>query len=127
MIKQVIVMRKDLNMRKGKMCAQAAHASLKVFFDKMQFIAENEARICNITPQMKEWMEGVFTKIVVGCSSKEELFDVHDLATNAGIPTALICDSGATEFKGVPTYTCVAVGPADAEEVDKITGGFALL
>lgn len=127
MIKQVIVMRKDLNMRKGKMCAQAAHASMKVFFEKMQFIADDEARVCNITPQMKEWMEGIFTKIVVGCNSQNELFDVHEKATNAGIPTALICDSGATEFNGVPTYTCVAVGPADAEDVDKITGGFSLL
>ena len=33
-VKQVIVLRKDLNMRKGKMVAQGAHASMKVFFDR---------------------------------------------------------------------------------------------
>jgi peptidyl-tRNA hydrolase len=32
MIKQMIVMRKDLNMRKGKMCAKATHASMAVLF-----------------------------------------------------------------------------------------------
>lgn len=34
-VKQVLVMRKDLNCRKGKIASQCAHASLKVFFDKM--------------------------------------------------------------------------------------------
>ena len=37
-IKQVIVVRKDLNMRKGKMCAQVAHASLKIFLDRIGYI-----------------------------------------------------------------------------------------
>ena len=34
-IKQVIIVRKDLNMRKGKIAAQVAHAAMKVILDKM--------------------------------------------------------------------------------------------
>ena len=40
-IKQVIVMRTDLHMRKGKMIAQGAHASMKVFFDQMQDVGDS--------------------------------------------------------------------------------------
>lgn len=126
-IKQVIVIRKDLNMRKGKMAAQASHASMKVFFDKMQFVGETETRICNLTPEMVEWMQGSFTKVVVGCADEKELFAIKAACNDANIPSALICDMGATEFHGVPTNTCVAVGPADSEAIDKITGGFPLL
>lgn len=33
MLKQIIVMRNDLNMRKGKMIAQGAHASIVLYPD----------------------------------------------------------------------------------------------
>ena len=127
MIKQVIVMRKDLNMRKGKMCAQAAHASMKVWFDRMTVCADDAVRVGGLTPEMISWAQGIFTKIVVGCDTERDLFDVIAAAREANLPAALITDCGATEFNGVPTNTCVAVGPAEAEVIDKITGGFKLL
>jgi PTH2 family peptidyl-tRNA hydrolase len=34
-VKQVIIIRKDLNMRKGKMIAQGNHASMGVIFNYM--------------------------------------------------------------------------------------------
>lgn len=125
--KMVIVMRKDLNMRKGKMCAQASHASMKVFFDKIHHYTEDGCVIMNLSPDMISWMQGIFTKIVVGCDTERDLFDVIAAARDANLPAALITDCGATEFNGVPTHTCVAVGPAEAEVIDKITGGFKLL
>lgn len=126
-IKMVIVVRKDLNMRKGKIAAQVAHAAMKVFFDKIQYMGDNEMKIANITPEMIEWVQGTFTKVVVGCNSERELFDVKEAANNANLPSALITDCGFTEFHGVPTHTCVAVGPAKAEDIDKITGTFKLI
>lgn len=138
--KMVIVIRKDLNMRKGKMAAQASHASMKVFFDKMYFVGEANAgqeqlgQLFNtfFTPAMLEWLtweEGKpgFTKIVVSCEGEEELKKIEALANEAGIPNAIILDNGLTEFGGVKTYTCIALGPDDAEKIDKITGGYPLL
>jgi PTH2 family peptidyl-tRNA hydrolase len=68
-----------------------------------------------------------FVKICVGCDSEAELLELHEKAKAAGLPVGLIQDNGTTEFHGVPTYTCLAIGPAKSEEIDKITGHLTLL
>lgn len=135
MIKQVIVIRTDLNMRKGKMIAQGAHASMKVFFDRIistlesyeGFAKEYDHYKCKFTDSMIQWMEGSFTKIVVGCSSEEELFELQKKADELKIVNAIILDNGATEFHGEKTFTCIAIGPDLSEKIDKITGHLKLL
>jgi PTH2 family peptidyl-tRNA hydrolase len=124
--KQVIVMRKDLNMRKGKMIAQGAHASLKVFTDRRRDVDEETFAIA-LTPAMAAWLTGRFTKVCVSVTSEAELDAVVERARAANIPVALIVDSGKTEFHGQPTKTCCAVGPAWSDEVDAITGELPLL
>jgi len=76
---------------------------------------------------MATWMTGRFAKICVGVTSEAELDDVMARARAAGLPCALIVDAGRTEFHGVPTKTCCAVGPAYADEIDAITGMLPLL
>lgn len=120
-VKQVILVRKDLKMRRGKEMAQVAHASMKVFFDRNNSEFTTSLRI-PLTPDMEEWVQGLFTKIVLYVSSEEDLLKAYELAQAAGIPTALITDAGLTEFNGVPTRTTCALGPAQASEIDKITG-----
>ena len=127
--KQVIVMRKDLNMRKGKMIAQGAHASMKVLLDARTAPTapgDTELTIA-ITPAMAQWLGGRFTKVCVSVDSEAALDEVCRRAAEAGVPHAVIVDSGKTEFHGVPTKTCAAVGPAWADEVDAITGALGLL
>ena len=113
--KQVIVIRKDLGMRAGKMCAQAAHASTKA-------ILENQTH-----PNMKAWLADKFTKIVVRVESEPELFEIYQKAQAAELITSLILDAGLTEFDGVPTYTCIAIGPALDDDLKSITGHLKLL
>jgi len=124
--KQVIVMRKDLGMRKGKMIAQGAHASLKVLTDRGRASDEHTFTI-DLTPAMTAWLTGRFTKVCVSVDSEEALDAVVARAQAANVPVALIVDSGKTEFHGVPTKTCCAVGPAWADEVDAVTGELPLL
>jgi PTH2 family peptidyl-tRNA hydrolase len=125
--KQVIVMRKDLGMRKGKMIAQGAHASLKVLVDRRR--ASDDDTVCTIdlTPEMAAWLGGRFTKVCVGVESEAALDEVVARARAAKVPVAVIVDAGKTEFHGIPTKTCCAVGPAWTDEVDAITGELALL
>jgi PTH2 family peptidyl-tRNA hydrolase len=125
--KQVIVMRKDLGMRKGKMIAQGAHASLKVLTDRRVASTSAETFAIELTPAMAAWLGGRFTKVCVSVDSEAALDAVVARARAANVPVALIVDAGKTEFHGVPTKTCCAVGPAWADEVDAITGELPLL
>ena len=125
--KQVIVMRKDLGMRKGKMIAQGAHASLKVLTDRRRSGSDAETFTLDVTPAMAAWLGGRFTKVCVSVDSEAALDAVVERAKAAHVPVALIVDAGKTEFHGVPTKTCCAIGPAWTEEVDAITGELPLL
>ena len=120
--KQVIVMRKDLNMRKGKMIAQGAHASLGAVL----LISEDVEHLSWRLPY-KLWLEGTFTKVCVSVNDEATLMDVYDAAQALDIPVKLITDAGHTEFHGVPTKTCLAIGPYWADEIDKITRDLPLL
>lgn len=129
--KQVIVIRKDLKMRKGKMCAQAAHASMKVLLDNMS--VSDRPGVCSWTLTsfksypMHQWLEGAFTKIVVSVDSEDELFELEQKAEDAGILCAMITDAGKTEFHGEPTNTALAIGPEWASKLEPITGELKLL
>jgi peptidyl-tRNA hydrolase, PTH2 family len=132
-IKQVIVMRKEYeingqkqSIRKGKMIAQGAHASMKVFFDRITNLSETEMTT-NITAEMFEWINNSFAKICCYVNTEDELLAIYNSALSAGIPAAIIQDSGRTEFHGIPTYTAVAIGPDHADKVDQITGKLPLL
>lgn len=119
--KQVIVMRKDLNMRKGKMVAQGAHASLKAILD----VSKSEQK--NSKGAFEDWIEGRFTKVCLSVNSEKEMLELYQKAKDKGLISSLITDAGLTEFSGVPTKTCIAIGPNWSDEIDQITGHLSLL
>ena len=123
--KQTIVLRKDLNMRKGKMVAQGAHASLRAILKLGS--ADGNNFVIPLDERLAPWLLGRFKKICVSVSSEAELLAVHEKARALGLITALIQDAGLTEFGGVPTYTAVAVGPDREDRVDEVTGTLPLL
>lgn len=126
-LKQIIVMRTDLGMRKGKMIAQGCHASLQVIIDAMHRDHEDHVTI-EMTNAMHEWAFGSsFTKICVRVESEEELDNIFRQAQDAGIVSSLVVDSGRTEFHGVPTKTCCAIGPDLSSKIDPITRDLKLL
>lgn len=133
-VKQVIVMRNDLGMRKGKMIAQGAHASISFLTHKMRtaLVQTEESwttkfMVEELTEAEQSWIEGAFTKVCVRVDSEEDLVAVHEVALAAGLTSKLITDSGLTEFAGVPTKTCCAIGPDFVEAIDKVTGHLVLL
>jgi PTH2 family peptidyl-tRNA hydrolase len=121
-IKQVIVMRNDLGMRKGKMVAQGAHASIAFLTRRIQ-----TSEILQLTPAELEWINGIFAKVCVKVNSEQELLDIYEQAKAAGLETHLITDRGLTEFHGQSTHTCVGIGPDFAEKIDAITGHLSLM
>jgi len=123
--KQVIVIRKDLNMRKGKMVAQGAHASMAAILRLAS--REGDNLVIPLDARIEPWLTGRFTKICVSVNSEAELLAIHEKAKANGLVTSLILDAGLTEFGGIPTHTAVAVGPDLAATVDLITGALPLL
>jgi PTH2 family peptidyl-tRNA hydrolase len=130
--KQVIIIRKDLNMRKGKMVAQGAHASMAALLDLFEKEDVDDScyrlkALLNYDWPASKWLEKSFTKICVYVNSEDELLQLYAKAKEKWMLCSLIKDNGTTEFNGIPTYTSVAIGPDEASRIDEITGDLPLL
>lgn len=119
-IKQCIVIRKDLSMRRGKEIAQGSHAS-------MAFMVENRrGNLITLDGLETLWLQGGQTKITTKVDSEEELLEVFENAKAAGLKAYLITDLGHTEFNGTLTNTAIAIGPNYADQIDKVTAHLKL-
>ena len=135
--KQVIVMRRDLKMRKGKIAAQAGHACVEATL--MAIVREGRAGQIRATDgwaflehaesdcsALTDWFDAGVAKICVYVDGEEALLDVAQQGREAGFAVSLIRDAGHTEFHGEPTFTCLAFEPLPADKIDPITGGLPL-
>lgn len=113
-MKQVIVIRKDLKMRRGKEIAQGSHASMAFLLKK------------GGNKNMEEWIKTGQAKVCLQAHSEKELLELYQEALNKGLEAHIITDAGRTEFGGVPTKTCIAIGPNKDEEINKVTGHLKL-
>ena len=127
-VKQVIIIRKDLGMRRGKEIAQGAHAAMAFLTHRMSFGPDRNTTWLGgrLSQAEYEWVTGNFRKITVRVDSAEELDEVVRAAREAGLVVEVITDSGLTEFGGVPTVTCAAIGPDYDEKIDPVTGHLKL-
>ena len=125
-VKQVIVVRKDLKMRKGKVAAQVAHAAMKFILDNNEAERGGELHV-SLNESEVMWMTGSFTKAIVGVDSENALRDLIFMARLHDVEVHSITDEGRTEFDGVPTLTCAAFGPDNVEILDEITGHLKLI
>lgn len=130
-VKQVIVIRSDLGMRRGKSIAQGAHASIAWLTGRLvTFSVPDKQGTVGVKGYLNEvehaWVRGNFRKICVRVRSEQELLDIVKAAEDAGLTVELIRDSGLTEFHGVETATAAAIGPDFDERIDPVTGELEL-
>ena len=112
-MKQVIIIRKDLGMEKGKIAAQAAHASLQAYKK-----ADSKAR--------ELWESSGAKKVILRVDTLKELEELHNQARKAKLPCVIIRDAGKTQVAS-GSLTALGIGPADENKVDKITGNLKML
>lgn len=112
-LKQVIVVRNDLKMPKGKLAAQVAHGSVQAVMHCDKKIVE-------------QWSKQGMKKSVLKVDSEKELRDLLMNAKNDGLSCGLINDAGRT-FLNPGTTTVLGIGPDEEEKIDKITGHLKLL
>lgn len=141
--KQMIVMRRDLRMRKGKIAAQAGHACVEATLMALA----REGRLSEVrlalgedgqpswvylddegTPAtaLSDWFDAGVAKVCVYVDGEEALLDLAERGRELGFLVALIRDAGYTEFHGEPTYTCLAFEPLRGEQIDPLTGDLPL-
>ena len=120
-VKQVIVMRKDLNMSKGKMVTQGAHASIAFL---THLIRGYNGESLLLSKAEKEWVHGTFFKVCVGVNDEKELLDIGYNAVMLGLSVKYIEET--TGFDK-PTVTCLAIGPDYSSKIDPVTKHLKLL
>jgi PTH2 family peptidyl-tRNA hydrolase len=113
MYKQVIAVRTDLKLSKGKLAVQVAHASLEAFQHTSQRVRQ-------------EWESEGAKKVVVKVSGLRELEGIHRKARELGYPCSLIRDAGRTEVEP-GTVTALGIGPVKEAEADRLTGNLKML
>ena len=118
-VKQVIVICKDLKMRRGKEIAQCSHASNQILIE-VAFKGKNPSE------ELMEWLNTGTTKVVVQVDSEEALMQIYHAARDRDLEVNLVTDHGKTEFKGIPTKTCLAIGPHESSKIDEITSYLSL-
>jgi peptidyl-tRNA hydrolase, PTH2 family len=126
--KQVIVIRRDLRMRRGKEIAQGAHAATAWLTDRVlqNMMPNGTVAHLVLSSAQQAWLQSSFRKVTVKVNSEEELITVYQEALDAGLEVHLVTDRGLTEFGGIPTRTCLAVGPDYDDLIDPVTGGLEL-
>lgn len=112
-LKQVILVRADLKLPKGKIAAQAAHAAVDA-------VLKSEKDL------VRSWRAAGMKKIAVKVQDEKELYKFVQQAKDEGLTTAVITDAGKTVV-APGTVTCACIGPNDEEDVDRITGNIPLL
>jgi PTH2 family peptidyl-tRNA hydrolase len=120
-MKLAVVVRKDLDMRCGKIAVQVGHASVMAYEQSSTIICSNTRR-----PVNKEWADGGQKKIVLKVKDGLHLVDIENLAILNGVVVVRVYDFGLTQI-APNTWTCIAIGPDEDEKIDAITKGLSLL
>jgi PTH2 family peptidyl-tRNA hydrolase len=113
MFKQIIIIRKDLNMDVGKMVAQGAHASIGAFM-------ESDEKTRNL------WLKEGAKKIILKVNDLKELKEIEKNIRKIKAPYFLVADAGLTQLES-GTVTALGIGPVEEKLIDKITGKLKLL
>ncbi|KAK4164992.1 PTH2-domain-containing protein [Cladorrhinum sp. PSN259] len=123
--KLVLVVRTDLGMTKGKIAAQAGHATLACYKSLSRAAAKGgpDSRAAQI---LKQWEKRGQAKIAVQIKSEDEILSLQGIARSLGITAEVIADAGRTQIES-GSLTVLGVGPAPKSEIDKVTGGLKLL
>ena len=126
--KQVIVIRRDLRMRRGKEIAQGAHASMAWLAERVlaRMTPAGSVDDVQFSEAERAWLTSSFRKVTVKVGSEAELLAVYENALAAGLVAHLVTDRGLTEFGGVPTRTCLGIGPDYDDLIDPVTGDLEL-
>ena len=112
-MKQVILVRSDLQLPKGKMAAQVAHASV-------------EAVLKSSSAKVDAWHAEGMKKIVLKVKDEKELLHYQQMAKKERLVAAVITDAGHTVVAPGTKTTC-GIGPDEDEKIDRLTAHLGMV
>lgn len=136
-VRQVLVFRRDLkHVRRGKMLSQSAHAAMMFLREQLIspekkddasiFVGDRLQSVVLLSAEEQEWFNGNFAKISLVVDGENELEALYVKVKEMGLTAHKVIDAGLTEFNGVPTLTCIAIGPHEKDKLDPVTGALEL-
>ncbi len=118
---------KLMNGNRGKLAAQAGHAYLHAYWDAedrrhevasrldmLRPVGDKTGRICNPSPYRAS---RTATKVCLVVDTVDDLKALYE-AYKPICGVSLVTDAGLTCFDGVPTTTCLGIGPISEDKVD---------
>lgn len=126
--KQVIIVRKDIKMRRAAFAATVARASTEFLLDCNEFNTNGESRL-KLTSEESSWLFGNSKRIVLGVNSEEALKRIMARADAHGLT---VCPqyqmkSEEKEYEDCGQLVCVAIGPHEESAIDEITNNLKLI
>lgn len=113
MYKQVIIIRKDLKLEKGKLISQSLHAAIGA-------IRKTDKKVVD------RWEQEGAKKIILRVNNLKEMRKIEKKVREEKIPYFMVKDAGLTQLKP-GTITALGIGPVEENRIDKITGKLKLL
>ena len=124
-LKQVILVRRDLKMKKSHVASLVAKASTEFFLANDES-ARGDTLSVRLTPEETDWINSGSIRIVLGVGSETSLKNLTFKAELAGLQCYPV-DGKIFDDEGPIETLCVAIGPDDASKIDEITGNLKLL
>jgi PTH2 family peptidyl-tRNA hydrolase len=113
-VKLAVVVRTDLDMGRGKIAAQVAHATVAAVLGNPD------------GADLATWLRDGQPTVVLKVTTAEHLRDVVRQGQAAGLPVEFVNDAGRTQVTP-GTLTCCALGPAESRRIDAVTARLSLL
>ncbi|MCX8176370.1 MAG: peptidyl-tRNA hydrolase Pth2 [Candidatus Bathyarchaeota archaeon] len=110
-----MIVRDDLKISKGKICVQVAHAAVSAYEETRKTRLE----------WAEKWLNEGQRKVILKAESLKKIYEIKVRAEKLGLSVALVEDKGLTELPP-GTVTCLAIGPAPLNLVNKVTGSLPL-
>lgn len=138
MYRELIIVRKDLDMSKGKMAAQVSHAAMAflnntIMKSLMPAESNYQGQISINKGIYEEWMQASYTKTIMEAKNKNQLLKAKRIAEELGLEENkdffFIYDNCLTELtpeENGKCLTCMGFRPLDEEMASKISKKFQL-
>lgn len=129
MYKQIIIVRKDLDMSPGKLAAQVSHGSMAFLSCFIRNNTDLDGHVDGYIDKniFHNWINESFTKCVLKAKNRNQLLKAKTMAEDLGMVEDkdfwLIKDNCRTELEPEEdgrTLTCIGFRPMNSEIIDKI-------